>query len=164
MRACSDVARSLSLRYTFAKRVSITRSTTAGRAEYSERDIMVRPTSRGMNPASVEPSQAMAQWKPQLPRPLSAIQRYGIAVVSVSVALGASLLLERLHFRDVEVPLYLFAVAVAAWYGGAGAAGLALLLSGTSFDYFFTEPRYSLDISPSDLPYYIVFASFASLV
>jgi PAS domain S-box-containing protein len=117
-----------------------------------------------MNPGRIEPRQAMAQWKPPLPRPLSAIQRYGLAVVSVSVALGASLLLERLHFRDVEVPLYLFAVAIAAWYGEAAAAGLALVLSCISFDYFFTEPRYSLDISPADLPYFVVFASFASLV
>ena len=41
---------------------------------------------------------------------------------------------------------------------------LALLLSFASFDYFFTEPLYELDISRSDLPYFIVFASFASLV
>ena len=106
----------------------------------------------------------MVQWKPQLPKPLSTIQRYGLAILSVSVALGGALLLERFHFRDVEVPLFLFAVAVAAWYGGAGAAVLALLLSCISFDYFFVEPLYTLDISRSDLPYFIVFASFASLV
>ena len=78
---------------------------------------------------------------------LSRIQRYGLAVVAVSVALGVALLLERFHFRDVEVPLFLFAVAVAAWYAGPGAAVLTLLLSCVSFDYFFVEPLYTLDVS-----------------
>ncbi len=106
----------------------------------------------------------MVQRKRQLPKSFSAVQSYGLAVLSVSVALAGALLLERFSFRDVEVPLFLFVVAVTAWYGGAGAAALALVLSCVSFDYFFVQPRYTLDISPSDVPYYIVFASFASLV
>lgn len=106
----------------------------------------------------------MVRCRPHLPKPLSTIQRYGLAVLCVSVALGGALLLERFPFRDVEVPLFLFAVAVAAWYGGAGPAVLALLLSCVSFDYFFIEPLHTLEISGSDLPYFIVFASFASLV
>lgn len=117
-----------------------------------------------MNQASIEARQVMVQWKPQLPKSPSAIQRYGLAVLSVSVALGGALLLEHFHFRDVGVPLFLFAVAVTTWYGGAGAAVLALLLSCISFAYFFVEPIHSLYITPSDLPYFIVFASFASLV
>src|SRR5208283_5294371 len=108
-----------------------------------------------------EARQAMVQRKLRLPKSPSTIQCYGLGVLSVSVALGGALLLQRFYFRDVEVPLFLFAVAVAAWYGGTGAAVLALLLSCISFDYFFVEPFYTLDISSSDLPYYIVFASFA---
>ena len=104
------------------------------------------------------------QWKPQLPRPLSTIQSYGLAALSVSVALGGALLLERFEFRDVEVPLFLFAVAVSAWYGGTGAAVLALVLSCIAFDYFFVQPLYSFYVSGSDLPYFIVFATFALLV
>ena len=100
---------------------------------------------------------------PQLPEPLSAIQRYGLALVSVSVALGSGLLLQRFQFH-VGVPLFLFAVAVTSWYGGGGAAVLALLLSCVSFDYFFVEPLYTLDISLADLPYFITFAAFATLV
>jgi len=106
----------------------------------------------------------MKHLKSQLPTPLSAIQRYGLAVLSVSVALGGALLLKSLHFRDVEVPLFLFAIAVVTWYGGTGSAALALLLSCIGFDYFFVEPLHSLYISRSDLPYFIAFASFASLV
>jgi PAS domain S-box-containing protein len=100
----------------------------------------------------------------QLAKPPSPIQRYSLAVLSVSVALGGALLLERSHFRGVEVPLFLFAVAVTAWYGGIGAAVLALLLTCIAFDYFFVEPLYTLDIARPDLPYFIVFALFASLV
>ena len=96
-----------------------------------------------MNQASIEPSQAIAQRGPESPKPLSTIQRYGLAVLSVSVALGGALLLARFQFPDVEVPLFLFAVAIAAWYGGAGAAVLALLLSCISFDYFFVEPLHT---------------------
>jgi PAS domain S-box-containing protein len=103
-------------------------------------------------------------WKAKLPSPLSGIQRYGLAALSVSVALGGALLLERFGFRDVEVPLFLFAVALSAWYGGTGAAALALVLSCVGFDYFFVQPIHSFDVSSSDLPYFIVFAMFALLV
>src|ERR1700747_2936814 len=116
-----------------------------------------------MNQA-IETRQAIVPRKPQLPKPLSAIQRYGLALLSVAVALGGALLLQRLQFRDVEVPLFLFAVAVAAWFGGGGAAVLALLLSCVIFDYFFIEPLYTLAISLADLPYFISFAALATLI
>jgi K+-sensing histidine kinase KdpD len=106
----------------------------------------------------------MVQSKHQLPHAVPAIQRYGLALLCVAVALGGALLLERWHFRDVEVPLFLFAVAISAWYLGTGAAALALLLSCISFDYFFVEPVHTFNVSGSDLPYFIVFATFASLV
>jgi PAS domain S-box-containing protein len=117
-----------------------------------------------MNQARLQARQATLRCKPQSPKPLSRIQRYGLAVLSVSVAMGGALVLERLRFRDVEVPLFLFAVAIAAWYGGTEGAVLALLLSCISSVYFFVEPLYSLEISPSDLPYFLVFAAFATLV
>jgi PAS domain S-box-containing protein len=100
----------------------------------------------------------------RMPKTLSSIQQYGLAILSVAAALGAALLIERFHMRDVEVPLFLFAVAVAAWYGGSGGAVVALLLSCVTFDYFFVEPFHTFYISASDLPYFIVFAMFASLV
>jgi hypothetical protein len=79
-----------------------------------------------MNQASIQTNQTMAERKPQLPKLLSTIQRYGLALLSVAVALSGALLLQRFQFRDVEVPLFLFAVAVSAWFGGSGAAVLAL--------------------------------------
>jgi PAS domain S-box-containing protein len=117
-----------------------------------------------MKRASIEARKAMLQSKSQLPEPLSAIRRYGLAVLSVSLALGSALLLHRFHFVGVEVPLFLFATAITSWYAGGGAAVLALALLCLSFDYFFVEPLYTLSISLSDIPYFAAFASFAMLV
>jgi len=96
--------------------------------------------------------------------PLSAFRRYGLSVLGVSLAVCLALLLQQFHFRDVEVPLLFFALAVAAWYGGLGAAILAWALSCIGFDYFFVEPLYSLSIEPFEIPYFVVFALFAGLV
>src|ERR1700756_2550009 len=82
-----------------------------------------------MDQANLDGKQAVEPRKPELPEPLSVIQRYGLSVLGVSVALGVGLLLQRFHLRDVEVPLLLFVLAVAAWYGGLGAAILTWVLS-----------------------------------
>jgi PAS domain S-box-containing protein len=116
-----------------------------------------------MKQARLEARQAAVWCKPQWPKRLSRSRRYGLAVLSVSVTLGVALLLDRFHFRDLEVPLFLFAVALAAWYAGPGPAVLTILLSCLSLDYFFLEPVYSLELA-GDLPYLIIFASFASLI
>jgi light-regulated signal transduction histidine kinase (bacteriophytochrome) len=104
----------------------------------------------------------MARSKLQLRIAQSPVRRYGIAVLSVFVALGGALLIERLKLRNIT--LFLFAIAVAAWYGETGAAVLALLLSFISFAYFFVEPSHTLYISRSDIPYFILFVLFAWLV
>ena len=94
----------------------------------------------------------------------SPVLRYGLGVASFGVALGLALLAQRYGFRNVEVPLLLFAVAVTTWYGGPGPAALAVVLSIAFFDYFFTEPRYNFYVTSSDIPYLVVFISFALLV
>jgi PAS domain S-box-containing protein len=104
------------------------------------------------------------QRKSRFLRPLPAVQRYALGVVAVSLALGGALFLRNYHVRNVEVPLFLFAIATSAWYGSIEAAITALLLSTAAFDYFFTEPFYTMAISAADLPYFVVFALFASLV
>jgi PAS domain S-box-containing protein len=92
------------------------------------------------------------------------IRACGLAFFSISLAVGAALVLDRHFARGVEVPLFLFAVAVSAWHGRAPGAILALVLSCISFDYFFVQPLYTLSVSASDLPYFAIFAAFASLV
>jgi len=106
----------------------------------------------------------MAQPKLQLQFAHSAVLRHGLAIASFALALGLALLAQRYGFRNVEVPLLLFAVAVTAWHAGPGPAALAVVLSIAFFDYFFTEPRYTFYVTYSDIPYLIVFISFALLV
>ena len=106
----------------------------------------------------------MPQGKTSLPNIPSAIQRYGLAVLSVAIALGIAFLLVRYHFRDVEFPLFLFAIAFTVWYAGVGPGILAVVLSSLAFDYFFTVPIYSLYIRRSELPYYAFFILFALLL
>jgi signal transduction histidine kinase len=104
--------------------------------------------------------------KPATPLLLSwrKISRYGLAVLAVLVALGLALLADRYNARDVEIPLFLFAIALAAWFGGAGAGAVAFLLASTAFNYYFTEPRYTFYVTTSDLPYYGLFLLFAALI
>ncbi|MGJ5815839.1 sensor histidine kinase [Paludibaculum fermentans] len=99
-----------------------------------------------------------------MPKLHSPAARLALAVASVLLALLASRLMEMLQLRDAAVPLFLFALAITAWFGGPAAAAVALLLSCVSFDYYFVEPLHSLVVSPSDLPYFLVFSSFALLV
>ena len=90
--------------------------------------------------------------------------RYSSAVFSVTVALGAALLLDHFGFRDATVPLFLFVAAISSWYGGPGPAALAVVLCSLAFDYFFVPPLYSFYIAAAKLPYFISFALLALLV
>ena len=116
-----------------------------------------------MNQAGIGP-QAMEQSKPQMSRPRSAIQRYGLAVLSVSLALAAALLLNRYNFHSVADPLFLFAIAISVWYAGPAPAILALVLSSLADSYYFVEPIYSISITRDDVPHFIIFILFALLL
>jgi signal transduction histidine kinase len=109
-------------------------------------------------------SEVMESQKQNLLSTLAPFQRYALAVLSVSLALTGAIVFEQWNFRDVGVPLILFALAVSAWYGGVGPAILAWVLSFFCFDYFFVQPIHSLYVSLSDLPYFVIFSAFASLV
>jgi PAS domain S-box-containing protein len=106
----------------------------------------------------------MARSNLQLQLAGSPVLRYGLAATSFAVALGLALLEQRYGFRDLEVPLFLFAIAVTVWYAGIGPAIVTVLLSSLAFDYFFTEPRYSFYVTSSEIPYYAVFILFALLL
>lgn len=104
------------------------------------------------------------RWNLELREARSAITGYTFAVACVAIALGLALTLQRYQFRDVEVPLLTFAIAITTWYGGNGPAVAAILLSGLCFDYFFLEPFYSLDITIRDLPYFLIFALWGLII
>jgi PAS domain S-box-containing protein len=106
----------------------------------------------------------MARQKLSFPNELLPIQRYGLAVVSVAVALGMALLLQRYNSSDVEFSFFLFAIALTVWLAGIGPAVLAVILSSLAFNYFFTEPIYSFYIGWSEIPHYFVFILFAILI
>jgi PAS domain S-box-containing protein len=106
----------------------------------------------------------MPRLKLELQTADSPVLRYGLAVLSVSTALGAALLLERFHFREAAFPLFLLAIAITCWYAGVRPAILAVVFSSLVFNYFFTEPLYSFYVSRSETAYYIAFVMFASLI
>jgi light-regulated signal transduction histidine kinase (bacteriophytochrome) len=98
------------------------------------------------------------------------ILRYCLSVLCVGTALGLSLAFRYYQFRDVAAPLFALSIAVVTWYAGNGPSVLAILLFMALFDYFFTEPIYSFEISSKDLPYFIILviwwailASFAAV-
>src|ERR1700736_492752 len=121
-------------------------------------------TELAEGPTHVGVRRSLAYWNQEFQRIHSPILRYGFSVVSVAVALGLALVLQRHRSRDVELPVLAIAIAFTTWYAGGGPSVLAVLLSSAAFAFFFTEPIYSLEISASDLPYFLVFVAWAVLV
>jgi signal transduction histidine kinase len=121
-------------------------------------------TELAEGPTLVGVRRSLAYWNQEFQRIHSPILRYGFAVVSVAIALGVAFALQRYQLRDVELPVLTVAIAFTTWYAGAGPSVVAVLLSSASFDYFFTEPYYSFDISRRDLPYFFIFVAWAAIV
>jgi formate hydrogenlyase transcriptional activator len=118
-------------------------------------DLADQPTATDANESVAHQSSA--------PLPLTRIRPYALAILSVAVALGASLVLQHFHFR-VPQTLLLFAVAISAWYGGRGPALLAGILSITSFYWYFVEPVRTVYIHRSEIPFFIIFTAFVALL
>jgi signal transduction histidine kinase len=105
----------------------------------------------------------MASCNPLLwPRP-PAIVSYGIAVLSVAIALIISRW-PPLHLQTAPVSLFLCAVMFSAWFGGARPGLLAISLSVLAFNYFFLSPIHSLVPSSEEIPRLVVFALSALFV
>src|SRR4029077_2269006 len=104
--------------------------------------------------------------KPEIPSRgvTPVVLRYGLAVGSVCIALSGALLLGRYNFPDVADPLFLLAIAITVWYAGRGPAIFAFVLSSLANSYFFIEPIYSIAITRSDIPHFIIFILFALLI
>src|ERR1700692_2683104 len=105
--------------------------------------------------------QAMAHRDPSSSAPMPTILRYGIAVLSVAIAVGLGFFVLR-HFEAILTP-FLFAVAATVWYGGTGPGVLAIVLSVLSLNYFFLRPFFSFSpIGYADLVY-LTFCIFCAL-
>jgi signal transduction histidine kinase len=127
----------------------------ATETESEQRSIMIDRIGIGAMRAPADP---------ELHNVLSPILRYGFAVVSVAIATGVALAFQHYQFREVELPVLTMAIASTTWYAGTGASVLSVLFSSTCFAYFFAEPIYSFEISPRDLPYFLIFVVWAALV
>jgi PAS domain S-box-containing protein len=77
---------------------------------------------------------------------LTQLLHYGVAVLSVALALGTNLLFYR-SLEPTPTPLFFAAVMVSAWYGGLGPGLVATMLSTLAINYFYVEPIHSLDIN-----------------
>ncbi|WP_375514466.1 PAS domain S-box protein [uncultured Nostoc sp.] len=64
---------------------------------------------------------------------------YAVALLSVALALGATLLLNP-YLTPTPAALFFAAVMVSAWYGGLGPGLLATVLSTLAINYFFFKP------------------------
>ena len=105
--------------------------------------------------------------------------RYGLAVLSVAIALSVKLIL--LHF-DFSYPLstsFLLAIAITFWYAGTGPGILSVLLSFVAFAFFVipnqvdyrivlpdgsTKPVYVSGVTASHIQYFFYFALLALLM
>ncbi|HCF30280.1 MAG TPA: hypothetical protein DEV81_24475, partial [Cyanobacteria bacterium UBA11049] len=83
--------------------------------------------------------------------PRSQVQRYGVAVLLVALALILMLVLDP-WLRMTRTPFLLFfgVLTVSAWYGGRGAGLLATLLSALFADYFFLHPTPTFGLNLAD--------------
>src|SRR3984957_16834932 len=80
----------------------------------------------------------------------SPLLRYGCAVAGVGVATWVRLLLDPLLGNQIPYPTLLFAVLLAAWYGGVWPALLAVVLGIFSADYFLVLPRGSFGLTGAE--------------
>jgi PAS domain S-box-containing protein len=104
----------------------------------------------------------MTGWK-TLPHILrETVWRYGLAVLSVGVALVVALLLGR-DF-DVRGALFLTAIVLTSWFGGIVPGLTALLLSLLGLGYFFPPLFPYVELAGIRLPYRLLsLSAFASL-
>src|SRR5882762_8796452 len=105
--------------------------------------------------------------------------RYGLAVLSVAIALGVKLVLLHFNFPYPLSTSFLLAIAITFWYAGTGPGILSVLLSFIAFAFFVlpyqvdyrivlpdgsTKPVYVSGVSASHIQYFFYFALLALLM
>src|SRR3979409_229160 len=99
-------------------------------------------------------------WRPQS----ATILAYAVAMLSVTAALAAGLLLDGFLHTPAYVSLFLCAIMFAAWFGGLGpsllATGIAILL----FTYYFVDQGGSFAVAAKDVPRVALFTITALFV
>ena len=88
---------------------------------------------------------------------------YGLGVAAVAAALLLTLLLWRWIAPHVT-PLFLAAVAITAWRGGAKPSLLATTLAVLTIDYFVNPPLNAFEFSVGNTASAVVFVTVALLI
>ena len=90
-----------------------------------------------------------------------AVWQYGLAVVSVAVALGITNSLER--YTTLRTPLFYIAIIISAWFGGMGPGLLTVVLSTLAVDYYFAPGGQTSVLSIDSWPFLLLFLLSALL-
>jgi C4-dicarboxylate-specific signal transduction histidine kinase len=88
---------------------------------------------------------------------------YGVALLSVAVALIIALLLDT-YLVSAPASLFLCAIMISAWYGGIKPGLFAVALSLLAFVHYFVTPIYSLHLAIDEIPRVIIFVLSAFFV
>ena len=91
------------------------------------------------------------------------IMRYGVAVLSVAVALVLARMLE-IYLVTAPVSLFLCAIILSGWIGGIRGGMLSAALSFLAFDYYFVTPLHTLVPAVNEVPRTTIFALSALFV
>jgi PAS domain S-box-containing protein len=95
---------------------------------------------------------------------LRQLQGYGLAVLSIGVAVGTLLLFEQFGWRPPSGMLLLTVVGMNTWYGERGPGWFSIILGSLCEDYFLLEPHYTLNVASSDIAYVLSFFLLAALI
>jgi PAS domain S-box-containing protein len=105
--------------------------------------------------------------------------RYGLAVLSVAIALSVKLILLHFNFSYPLSTSFLLAIAITFWYAGTGPGILSVILSFVAFAFFVipnqvdyrivfpdgsTKPVYLSGVTASHIQYFFYFALLALLM
>jgi PAS domain S-box-containing protein len=90
---------------------------------------------------------------------LSIVARYAIGIGSVIAAGATAFVLQNHRVRDPFALIFLFAVWVSVWCGGAGPGIAAVTLSLIDLSVLLHSPRGLFHISISDVPVFVIFLS-----
>jgi len=118
-------------------------------------------TDHAEGPTGVGVSRTLARWDRESQRIRSPVLRYGFSIVSVAVGLGLALAFQHYGVQNVESPPFSLAIVLTAWYAGIGPCVVAVVLSAACFNYFFSEPLYTFEITSEDLPNFLLFTIWA---
>jgi signal transduction histidine kinase len=88
-----------------------------------------------------------------------AVSHYGLAILSVVMALGITLSLE--PYNTLRTPLLYAAILITAWFGGIGPGLLAVALATLALGYYFGFPFHH---SQADVPLVVSFSLLALLI